>query len=54
MFGFGGELPPVEPLTALGMRLIGIILGLLYGWIFIDIVWLEHGRLCLRSCWWAA
>ena len=38
MFGFG-QLPPVEPLTALGMRLIGIFLGLLYGWIFIDIVW---------------
>ena len=38
MFGFG-QLPPVEPLTALGMRLIGVFLGLLYGWIFIDIVW---------------
>ena len=38
MFGFG-QLPPVEPLTALGMRLIGIFLGLLDGWIFIDIVW---------------
>lgn len=38
MFGFG-FLPPMEPLTPLGMRLIGIFLGLLYGWIFIDIVW---------------
>lgn len=38
MFGFG-QLPAVEPLTPLGMRLIGIFLGLLYGWVFVDIVW---------------
>lgn len=38
MFGFG-QLSPLEPLTPLGMKLIGIFLGLLYGWIFIDIVW---------------
>lgn len=38
MFGFG-QLPPLEPLTPLGMNLIGIFIGLLYGWIFIDIVW---------------
>lgn len=38
MFGFG-QLPPVEPLTPLGMRLIGIFLGVLYGWVFIEIVW---------------
>ena len=31
MFGFG-QLPPVEPLTPLGMNLIGIFLGVLYGW----------------------
>ena len=52
MFGFG-QLPPVEPLTALGMRLIGIFLGLLYGWILST----SSGRAwpdCLRSCWWAA
>lgn len=30
MFGFG-QLPPVEPLTPLGMNLIGIFLGVLYG-----------------------
>ena len=34
MFGFG-QLPPMEPLTPLGMNLIGIFLGVLYGWIFI-------------------
>ena len=38
MFGFG-QLTPVEPLTPLGMNLIGIFLGVLYGWIFIDIIW---------------
>lgn len=38
MFGFG-QLPAMEPLTPLGMQLIGIFLGLLYGWVFVDIVW---------------
>lgn len=38
MFGFG-RLPPVAPLTPLGMNLVGIFLGVLYGWIFIEIVW---------------
>ncbi len=38
MFAFG-QLPPVEPLTPLGMNLIGIFLGVLYGWIFVEIVW---------------
>lgn len=38
MLGFG-QLPPFAPLTPLGMNLIGIFLGVLYGWIFIEIVW---------------
>ena len=38
MFGFG-LLDPVEPLTPLGMRLVGVFLGVLYGWVFIEIVW---------------
>ena len=38
MFGFG-QLSPIEPLTPLGMNLIGVFLGVLYGWIFIDIIW---------------
>lgn len=38
MFGFG-QLPPVEPLTPLGMNLVGIFIGVLYGWICIEIVW---------------
>ena len=38
MFAFG-QLPPIGPLTPLGMNLIGIFLGVLYGWIFVEIVW---------------
>lgn len=38
MFGVG-RISPLEPLTPLGMNLIGIFLGVLYGWIFIDIIW---------------
>lgn len=38
MFGFG-HLPPFGQLTPLGMNLVGIFLGVLYGWIFIEIVW---------------
>ena len=38
MFGVG-LIPPIEPLTPLGMSLVGIFLGVLYGWIFIDIIW---------------
>ena len=38
MFGCG-QLTPITPLTPLGMNLIGIFLGVLYGWIFIDIIW---------------
>lgn len=36
---FFGKLEPLAPLTPLGMNLIGIFLGVLYGWIFIEIVW---------------
>jgi len=38
MFGFG-RLPVVSPLTQLGMQLIGIFFGLLYGWIFVGNIW---------------
>lgn len=38
MFGFG-HLPPLDPLTPLGMNLIGIFLSVLYGWVCIEIVW---------------
>ena len=36
MFGFG-FLPPIEPITAMGMKVLGAFLGLLYGWMFIEL-----------------
>ena len=38
MFGFG-FLPPIEPITPLGMKILGIFLSLLYGWSFVSLVW---------------
>ncbi|MEE0511437.1 MAG: SLC13 family permease [Peptococcaceae bacterium] len=38
MFGFG-LLPTIPPLTETGMNVVGIFLGLLYGWTFSEIVW---------------
>lgn len=38
MFGFG-YLPAIEPLPLLGMQVMGIFIGLLYGWTFIDLIW---------------
>ena len=38
MFGFG-FLPPIEPLTALGMKYIGILLGLIYLWSTVELLW---------------
>lgn len=37
---FVGFLPsPIETITPLGMRILGIFVGLIYGWIFVDLVW---------------
>lgn len=33
------HLPAPAPLTALGMKVIGIFVGVLYAWVFIDIIW---------------
>lgn len=38
MFGFG-YLPPLDPITPLGMRILGIFISLLYGWTFVNLVW---------------
>lgn len=38
MFGFG-YLPPIGPITTLGMQILGIFLGMVYGWIFVGIPW---------------
>ena len=34
-----GFLPPVGQITPLGMKVLGVFFGTLYGWIFIDLLW---------------
>lgn len=36
LFGF---LPPIDPVTPLGMKFLGIFIGLLYLWSFVDMGW---------------
>ncbi len=38
MFGFG-YLPPVAPLTKMGMEVVGIFLGLIFYWTFVGLLW---------------
>lgn len=38
MFGFG-QLPPIDPLTPMGMRILGLFVGLIYLLCAVDIVW---------------
>lgn len=38
MFGFG-QLPPIDPITPLGMNIVGIFIGLLFGWMTIGLIW---------------
>lgn len=38
MFGFG-FLPSVGTITPLGMKVLGVFLGMLYGWCFIEMLW---------------
>lgn len=38
MFGFG-FLPAPEPITPLGMQMLGVFLGLIYGWSFCSLAW---------------
>ena len=33
-----GFLPPVGQITELGMKVLGCFLGIVYGWIFIDLL----------------
>lgn len=40
MFGVG-FLPPFGQITALGMNVLGCFLGIIYGWIFIDLLWVS-------------
>ena len=34
-----GKLDPIAPLTPFGMNTIGVFLGVIYAWVFIDIIW---------------
>ena len=38
MFGFG-YLPAVEPITPLGMKMLGIFIGLVYAWSTTSLLW---------------
>lgn len=40
MFGIG-LLPPFGQITVLGMKVLGCFLGIIYGWIFIDLLWVS-------------
>ncbi len=37
-FGFG-QLPAIEPLTPMGMQLVGVLLGFIYGWTTVGMIW---------------
>lgn len=44
-------IPAVEPLTPLGMKVLGVFLAMLYGWLFCDVVWPSlFGLLMLGVC----
>ena len=38
IFGFG-SLPPIEPITPMGMKVLGIFLGMIFLWSFVSILW---------------
>lgn len=38
IFGFG-FLPPIEPITPLGMRIAGIFMGVIFLWSFVGLLW---------------
>ncbi len=39
MFGFGYIVPPFGSITDVGMKVLGVFLGMLWGWIFVEILW---------------
>lgn len=38
IFGFG-YLPPIEPITPVGMKVLGIFIGMIFLWSFVSILW---------------
>lgn len=52
MFGFG-FLPAPEPVTPVGMKMVGVFLGLVYGWTFSGLAWpslLAFVALSVQGC----
>ena len=39
MFIFGRIITPVEPLTAAGVQVLGIFIGLIWAWSTVDMAW---------------
>lgn len=38
IFGFG-HLPPIDPITPIGMKVLGIFIGMIFLWSFVSILW---------------
>jgi len=38
IFGFGA-LPPIDPITPMGMKVLGIFIGMIFLWSFVSILW---------------
>lgn len=36
-----GQLPPLAPITPFGMKILGIFIGMLYGWSFCSMIWVS-------------
>ena len=39
MFGFAQVVPPLGSITPYGMKILGIFIGLLYGWTASNLIW---------------
>lgn len=44
-----GFLPPVGAITPLGMKILGVFIGTIYGWIVFEMVWPSFFALCALS-----
>ncbi len=36
-----GYLPPIGQITPMGMKILGVFVGTMYGWIFLDLLWVS-------------
>ena len=39
MFVWGNVIPPIYPITEIGMQVMGVFIGVVYSWIFIGFLW---------------